>query len=111
MLVVTRKVNEKVIIGDNIEVMVISVREGKLQIGITAPRDVAIHREEVYNAIKARETHVEIAAPTPHELPLESDGGPTIEARPAAADGFDHSQFDGPDLSVLGITSYKNKPR
>lgn len=111
MLVLSRKKDEQIMIGDSIVITVTDVGGDKIRLGIEAPRDVAIHRREVYDAIKARETHVEIAALAPHELPLESDGGPTIEAAPAAADGFDHSQFDGPDLTVIGITSYKNKPR
>lgn len=55
MLVLSRKKDEKIVIGDNITLMVIEIRGDKVRLGIDAPRDVAVHREEVYDAIK-RET-------------------------------------------------------
>jgi carbon storage regulator len=51
MLVLTRKLNERIMIGDNIEITVLSVGEEKVQIGITAPRSVPVHRREVYEEI------------------------------------------------------------
>lgn len=53
MLVLTRKINESIMIGDNIEIMVLDVRDNQVKIGIRAPRDVSIHRQEVYEEIKA----------------------------------------------------------
>ena len=55
MLVLSRKKDEKIVIGDSITLMVIEIRGDKVRLGIDAPRDVAVHREEVYDAIK-RET-------------------------------------------------------
>lgn len=52
MLVLSRKKDEKIIIGDNITLMVIEIRGDKVRLGIDAPKDVSVHREEVYNAIK-----------------------------------------------------------
>jgi carbon storage regulator len=52
MLVLSRKKDEKIVIGDNITLMVIEIRGDKVRLGIDAPRDVAVHREEVYEAIK-----------------------------------------------------------
>lgn len=52
MLVLSRKKDEKIIIGDDIELMVIEIRGDKVRLGIAAPKDVSVHREEVYNAIK-----------------------------------------------------------
>lgn len=52
MLVLCRKKDEKIIIGDNITLMVIEIREDKVRIGIDAPKDVSVHREEVYKAIQ-----------------------------------------------------------
>jgi carbon storage regulator len=53
MLVLSRKKDEKIVIGDNITLMVIEIRGDKVRLGIDAPKDVPVHREEVYNAIKA----------------------------------------------------------
>jgi carbon storage regulator len=51
MLVLSRKKNEKVIIGDNIEVRVIDVRGDRVKLGFVGPQDVPIHREEVFRRI------------------------------------------------------------
>lgn len=54
MLVLERKEGEKIRIGHDIEIMVVSVRAGdKVRIGIKAPASVPVHREEVYQAIEA----------------------------------------------------------
>jgi carbon storage regulator len=52
MLVLSRKKDEKIIIGENITLMVIEIRGDKVRLGIDAPKDVSVHREEVYNAIR-----------------------------------------------------------
>lgn len=52
MLTLTRKVGESIRIGDDIEIVVKEIRRNQVRIGIVAPRDVAIYREEVYDAIK-----------------------------------------------------------
>ncbi|GAA0226856.1 carbon storage regulator CsrA [Marinomonas primoryensis] len=53
MLVVTRRPGEKIIIGDDTEIMVISVQGPQVRIGIKAPKDVSVHREEIYNRIQS----------------------------------------------------------
>lgn len=55
MLVLSRKKDERIIIGDNISIMVVEIRGDKVRLGIEAPRDVPVHREEVYNAIQRRD--------------------------------------------------------
>jgi len=52
MLVLSRKKDEKIVIGDSITLMVLEIQGGKVRLGIEAPRDVSVHREEVYEAIK-----------------------------------------------------------
>lgn len=52
MLVLSRKVNETIIINDNIVVTVVDIRRDKVRLGIEAPKDVPVHRQEVYDAIK-----------------------------------------------------------
>jgi carbon storage regulator len=56
MLVLTRKSNQSIMIGDDIEVSVLAVMGEKVRIGITAPRDVPVFRKEVYLEIKLDET-------------------------------------------------------
>ena len=53
MLVLTRKMGQSVMIGDGVEVQVLSVAGEKVRIGITAPRDVSIFRNEVYDRIES----------------------------------------------------------
>jgi len=53
MLILSRKVNEKVVIGDDITVSIIEVRGDQVRIGIDAPKKVKVFRQEVYDAIKA----------------------------------------------------------
>src|SRR5436190_7392759 len=52
MLVLTRKTNQSIMIGDEIEVSVLAVARDKIRLGITAPRDVPVYRKEVYLSIK-----------------------------------------------------------
>ena len=53
MLILSRKVNEKVVIGDDITVSIIEVRGDQVRIGIDAPKKVKVFRQEVFDAIKA----------------------------------------------------------
>ncbi len=53
MLVFTRKLNEAIIIGDGIEIRVLRVGDGSVRIGVTAPGDVKVHRQEIYQLISA----------------------------------------------------------
>ena len=56
MLVLSRHKNEKIIIGDTIEIVVVEIRGDKVRLGIVAPKDVTVHRQEVYEAIKNAST-------------------------------------------------------
>lgn len=56
MLVLSRKQDEKIIIGDSITLMVVAIQGDKVRLGIEAPKDVSIHREEVYQAIQREDT-------------------------------------------------------
>ncbi len=62
MLVLTRKENESIMIGDSIEVKLLDVKEHQVKIGIAAPKHIAVHRKEVYLAIQAE--NKQAAAPT-----------------------------------------------
>lgn len=54
MLILTRHIGETIKIGDDVTVTVLGVKGGDIRIGINAPRDVAVHREEVYNRIRSQ---------------------------------------------------------
>lgn len=52
MLVLARKLNESIMIGDDIEVVVIDIKGDQVKLGINAPRKVTVHRKEIYQEIK-----------------------------------------------------------
>ena len=55
MLILTRRVGETVVIGNEITVTVLGVKGNQVRIGVNAPKDVAVHREEIYERIKREE--------------------------------------------------------
>lgn len=52
MLILTRRVGETIVIGNNISVTVLGVKGNQVRIGVNAPQDVAVHREEIYERIR-----------------------------------------------------------
>ena len=52
MLVLSRQKDESIIIGDDVEVTIVDVRGNKVRLGITAPKNISVHRREVYEAIQ-----------------------------------------------------------
>ena len=52
MLILTRRVGESVMIGDNVEITVLGVKGGQVRIGVKAPKEVSVHREEILDRIK-----------------------------------------------------------
>ena len=86
MLILTRRVGETVMIGNDVTVTILGVKGNQVRVGVNAPRDVAVHREEIFERIKRE----------------EQDGGGTTSARPAdartngngyAGNGADHKPY------------------
>ena len=67
MLVLTRKVNQSIIISDNVEVVVLEVRGEQVRLGIRAPKDVTVHRKEIYEQISAE--NLGAASVDPKDVP------------------------------------------
>ena len=63
MLVLSRKRGERIMIGNNIELMIMDVRGGTVRLGLDAPKEVAIHREEVFRRVQD-----ELSQPVPEEV-------------------------------------------
>jgi len=55
MLILTRRAGETVMVGSDISITVLGVKGNQVRIGINAPKDVAVHREEIYERIKSEE--------------------------------------------------------
>ena len=56
MLILTRRVGETLVIGDEVLVTVLGVRGNQVRIGVNAPKDVAVHREEIYRRIQSEKS-------------------------------------------------------
>ena len=68
MLVLSRQRDESIMIGDDVEIVIVDVRGDKVRLGITAPKSIPVHRREVYDAIQ-REKREKKAQEQPEKQP------------------------------------------
>jgi len=76
MLILTRRVGETVMIGDDVTVTVLGVKGNQVRIGVNAPRDVAVHREEIFERIRREEQGGEAASVPKKNGNGQQDGYP-----------------------------------
>ena len=90
MLVLSRQRDETIMIGDDIEVTVVDIRGDKVRLGINAPREISVHRKEVYDAIR-RENRA-AAQVKPEDVSGVAGKAPATPAAPAAPKQADASK-------------------
>jgi carbon storage regulator len=73
MLVLARRLNESIMIGDDIEIVVIDIKGDQVKLGIRAPKRVAVHRKEIYDEIKSENIAAGDSRVKPEELKELSD--------------------------------------
>lgn len=64
MLILTRRVGESLMIGDNVDITVLGIRGNQVRIGINAPKDVSVHREEIYDRIRYEKSEASASSGT-----------------------------------------------
>jgi carbon storage regulator len=77
MLVLSRKKNESIVINNDITVTVVEIRGDKVRLGIVAPKEVPVHRQEVYDAIHGKDVTEPVTAPATAPV---SGPAPTVSA-------------------------------
>ena len=81
MLVLSRKKDETIMIGDEVEITIVDVRGDKVRLGITAPKNIPVHRREVYDAIQREK---KAAAESQNHVEEESKKSPEEEPQEPA---------------------------
>lgn len=107
MLVLSRQRDETIMIGDDIAITVVDIRGDKVRLGITAPTKIAVHRKEVYEAIKAENQRAATIQTDEHDLAAlrsaSASPGRPIPIRPGISGGkASRLAISGGNLSITG---------
>lgn len=73
MLVLSRQRDESIMIGDDVEIIIVDVRGDKVRLGITAPKEIPVHRREIYDAIQREKTDKKVSEPGNNGPKAEED--------------------------------------
>ena len=73
MLVLSRQRDESIMIGDDVEIIIVDVRGDKVRLGITAPKEIPVHRREIYDAIQREKTEKKQASESADKEPKAED--------------------------------------
>jgi len=73
MLILSRRTDESIVIGDEVTITILSVKGKQVRVGITAPPDVSVHREEIYQQIQSGEQEASAVEAAPNETPTEGE--------------------------------------
>jgi carbon storage regulator len=85
MLVLSRKKNESIVINDDITIVVVEIRGDKVRLGVEAPKEVPVHRREVFDAIRRNEQQGNHEPNHPERASAKPDAGePTGDSSPTA---------------------------
>ena len=92
MLVLSRQRDESIMIGDNVEIIIVDVRGDKVRLGITAPKDIPVHRREIYDAIQREKSEKK-------ELEKQQEAEPRAEHEESQADPEEKPETQPPRKS------------
>jgi carbon storage regulator len=73
MLILTRRVGETLIVGDDVTITVLGVKGNQVRIGVNAPKDVSVHREEIYQRIQREKSGHTEGGDQPQSRPFEEE--------------------------------------